>query len=159
VAKKTRLKRTAAESYESYAIQVHKWSPSYSLHFNVESKNGDNPLSDILLLEIDGEALAPAKIVGKSVAISVYGTRKIDAQLVTYEKAENKPIILGLISSRQQQCNIYGYVPYTSMPSILAMFSAGKCYGVIIGGTKLRYGQAIIHSLSFNGEQEFFEGW
>lgn len=142
----------ANELSESYAIRIKEWKAGYSFHSYFDKSWGDHFLSD-LTIEIVGEAFSPSKIIGKKIRVYIHASPEITSP----DKTDQKSLDFGLISGHGPQCKFTFYLPFQSLPVIIQILHANKCQGLIVGGTQLRYGQGIVHSINFVDEEAFQE--
>jgi hypothetical protein len=154
--KKTARKSTK-ETYELYFARIHDWEVSYSFGVNTDKEWHEEPLSETLSLELEGEFLDPKKIQGRHVRVTLYADRRVDEQMAEPEKRKRNPGSIGYIHARGQEGSIVVFLPFLAFPSIMAMLHAGKCQGVFLGGSQLRYSRAPIRHFQLLGEKELQE--
>lgn len=156
MAKKKAGRKPKEELYESYAIKLFDWRLDYSFSAHKDSRWFD-PLSDYSSLEIDGEFLEPEKVKGRQLTLSFLANRELDEVIEDPSKLERDPVSIGSLTSRGKQSSYLGSLPFKAFPIVISMLENDKCQGILLHGTKLRYGSASIRSLHFVDERELIE--
>jgi hypothetical protein len=144
----------AAEQFCSYLVKILDWTPSYSLHLKTNKVISEGPYWDHCSLDIQGEFMAPKKVVGGQVKVCFLASREMDEALSNPDDYKAKPKSLGGLSSRGENSDYLGSLPYSAFGHTLNMLQAGKYKYVAFHGKVLRYGKADIKSIYFMFDYE-----
>lgn len=155
--RKKASRKSATKTYELYFVRIHDWEVSYSFGVNPNKECHEEPLSETMSLELEGEFLDPKKIKGRHVRVTLYADRRVDEQMADPEKLKRNPGSIGYIHARGQEGSVVVFLPFLAFPSIMVMLQAGKCQGIFLGGSQLRYGNASIRHFQLLGEKELQE--
>lgn len=145
-----RSKKMAVESYDSYPVKILDWQTKYSLHLNKPPVLHLGPLWEYGNIDIQGELIAPEKVEGRNISIVLLADRKEDLVLAEPKKYDAEWSGVGSLSSRGNNIDYLGSVPFSAFEFILNMLQAGKFKYIILHGKSLRYGKANITSISFS---------
>jgi hypothetical protein len=143
---------------ELYVIRFAGWCLNYSFSAN-KDRRWFGPLSDDSSLKIEGEFLWPEKVKGRRLIVSLVSSRGLDDLIEDPSKLEHDPVSIGSLTSRGGHSSYFGSVPFKAFPIIIGMLENRKSQGIVLHGTKLRYGEASIRSIAFVTEQELAEDY
>lgn len=144
-----RKKMIIVAAFASYPIKIVAWRANYSFSLNKSKRLNDNLYSEYTRLEIDGVFLAPEKVRGKQVSITLLLDREFDRALTEPMSINWATQAIGGLSSRGKKSDYIGSLPFQAFPSILALLSAGKTECLLLSGEALFRGKAKIDFLQF----------
>ncbi|WP_291317148.1 hypothetical protein [Desulfuromonas sp.] len=145
-------KNKTTDTYDSYPIKILSWIPSSSVSLNKERRLGVGPYSEHHSINIQGELLGPEKVAGRKIDVTLIADRWMSKAMTSDDIFEKDPLAIGGISSRGNDSNYLGSIPFDIFPAVLSMLAAGKYNYLSLHGKSLRYGKAAIEYLRFEEE-------
>jgi len=148
-----RKKKTqSAGAFATYPVKILDWKVDYSFHLNKQPVTREGPFWEYGGLEIQGELLGPEKVKGREIKIVLLANRDYDRTLNDPVSTKWEPIAIGGLTSRGNDSEYIGSLPFQAFGQILTILQAGKFKFLIFHGKALRYGKASIESLNFTEE-------
>ncbi|PLX83674.1 MAG: hypothetical protein C0617_11105 [Desulfuromonas sp.] len=96
--------------------------------------------------------LGPEKVAGRKIDVTLIADRWMSKAMTSDDIFEKDPLAIGGISSRGNDSNYLGSIPFDIFPAVLSMLAAGKYNYLSLHGKSLRYGKAAIEYLRFEEE-------
>jgi hypothetical protein len=98
---------------------------------------------------LQGECLAPKKLIGRMMVLRLLGNRKEMGALNEPEKSDLKPLCVGSISVRGDRNEFLGSLPLDSLWSLMTRLPSATFQFIDMHGERLMWGRARIRYLSF----------
>jgi hypothetical protein len=141
--KKKHRRASSQDEYARYIVAIEGWDRSYSFGL-AGRKDSLDPYMEYRHLEITGRLLYPTGL--KVDGVELWFLPSVD--LDEGRRKDHEPKAVGSLSFQDGRLNGLLSVPKDSLTPILQMLIAGRFQFVDLGGTKLRYRQALVRSFS-----------
>lgn len=146
---KTQSKRKPEVQTETYLIEIEDWDASYSFSIGKGMAHKHGPYWEHVSLIIHGHFIHPEKVLDKTIKMTVMGKRNEDDALNDPDGDYQEPRCVGSLTVRGDRREYLGTIPQTALWGLMPMLEAGRIKFVDLHGELLRYGSALIWSISF----------
>lgn len=154
VKKKKKLHRPQ-EEYCTYLIEITDFNVRYSFSLNRGKRWNPGPYSEYSAIQIIGKLHEPAKILGREIKCTIYGSREHDRKLNEPEKydGENDSLV-GYVTAGKDYCGFTSWVPSSIIFGIGQMIQTKEFQFLELHGKPLFRNEANIHDITFTKEPE-----
>lgn len=143
--------RRAPVQYQTYVFQIDGWTPSYSFAVNHAAWR-EGPYWEYLALTVTGRIVSPSKFKDRAGQLVLLGNREDARKVEEPPSSDWRPNCVGSLTIRGRRTEYLGSIPHDSLWGVVGMLNAGALRFVDLTGEALRYGTAMIQTISFSRE-------
>jgi hypothetical protein len=149
---KTKNRKKFDRGYESYPVRILDWKVDYSLRLDKKHRFSEGPYWEHHCLELKGELLAPDRIKGREIKVTLLADRELDQAIAQSDSIKREPKALGGLTSRGKNSDFIGSLSFQIFGQILTMLQCDKTKYIIFGGEAMFRGEASIKGVTLTGE-------